>query len=227
MIKPNHDLSLNQKLASIGFRINYDSLGLKLKNLSLLENADLEETLIHAAFEAKTDFRTLSILLSWITVHADYVIVEKFLKKIKLFEKIHGVNRVLDLMAAHAVINGSHKWKKAIRTHVKRPEFPVDPELLKTSIEFQGADDTLKKFGILIPKKLLRIRTSDVLQPAELSTINPQYRNRLLFGASWRSDIITAIEAGIKNPNQISKMLGCSYEPAYRIFKDYRAAHGI
>ena len=55
---------------------------------------------------------------------------------------------------------------------------------------------------------------------------NLQYRNRLLFGASWRADIITAIQMGMKTPYEISKKIGCSYEPAYRIFKEYALALG-
>lgn len=227
MRKNKQDVTLNHRLAAIGFRIHFSEPDLKLKDVALLQEADLEETLIRAAYEARGDFRVLSILLTWVTVHADYVIVEKFAKKRHTFEKIQGVNRVLDFMAAQAVVSGSHKWKKILRTSPKRPEIPVDPELLGSSIQYQGADEELKQYGILIPKKLLRIRADDVLAPTELSKVNAQYKNRLLYGASWRADIITAIESGVKNPNQISRLLGCSYEPAYRVFRDYRAALGL
>jgi hypothetical protein len=221
------DVALNHRLAAIGFRIHFSEPDFKLKDLTLLEEADIEETLIRAAYEARVDFRILSILLTWITVHADYVIVEKFAKKRLAFEKPLGMNRVLDLMAAQAVASGSHKWKKLLRTSPRRPEIPVDPELLEASIQYQGADEQLKKHGILVPKKLLRIREEDVLTSTELSRLNSQYRNRLLYGASWRADIIAAIEAGVKNANQISRLLGCSYEPAYRVFRDYRVALGV
>jgi hypothetical protein len=225
---PNNkeNLTLNHRLAAIGFRIYFSEPEMKLEKLALLEEVDLEETLIRAAFEAKSDFRVLSILLTWITVHADYVIVEKFAKKRKIFEKIQGINRILNLVAAQAVNSGSHKWKKLLRTNPKHFEIPVDPELLELSLQFQGANEELKKYGILIPKKFLRIRQEDVLTPSELSRFNPQYKNRLLYGASWRADIITAIEAGAKNPSQISRIMGCSYEPAYRVFKDYEMAQG-
>ena len=143
------------------------------------------------------DFRLLSILLTWNTVHSDYVIVEKLAKKRQAFEK------------------------------VRRPELPVDPELLASSIQYQGSDDELRKYGLLVPRKFLRIREIDVLPPGELSLVNQQYRNRLIYGASWRADIIAAIEAGVKNPHRISRLLGCSYEPAHRVFKDYFTARGL
>src|SRR5262249_47629716 len=116
---------------------------------------------------------------------------------------------------------------KLLRTSSRHPEHPVDPELLESSIQFQGSDEELKKHGILVPKKLLRIRPEDVLTEVELSKSNPQYKNRLLFGACWRADIITAIEAGVENPSQISRLLGCSYEPAHRVFREYQLARGI
>ena len=57
-----------------------------------------------------------------------------------------------------------------------------------------------------------------------LAQRNPQYRNRLIIGPNWRADIITEIERGAKNPNQISKKLNCSYESAHRVWNDYNAA---
>jgi hypothetical protein len=226
MSKDSVQISLNQQFAMIGFRLQFSEPELKYKDLKSLTEADIEETLIRAAYEAREDFRVLSVLMSWIRVHADYVIVEKLEKKRRVFEKHRGVNRVLDLMAAQAMISGSHKWKKLLRTSSKRPQIPLDPELLESSIRYQGPDEQLKKHGILVPKKLLRIREEDVLRPAELAQVNVQYRNRLLYGASWRADIVTAIDAGVKNANQISRLLGCSYEPAYRVFRDYRVATG-
>ena len=77
---------------------------------------------------------------------------------------------------------------------------------------------------MLIAEGSLRIREDDVLPPAVLAKKNKQYRNRLLYGPSWRADIITAIENGAKNPTEISKSIGCSYEPAYRVFTEYSLA---
>ena len=61
--------------------------------------------------------------------------------------------------------------------------------------------------------------------PKELAHDTQQCRNRLLYGASWRADIIAAIEQGAANPFIISKTLGCSYEPAHRIFREYQIAN--
>ncbi len=64
------------------------------------------------------------------------------------------------------------------------------------------------------------------MKPEMLARINNQYKNRLLYGANRRADIITAIEFGMKSPYEISKKLNCSYDPAHRIFKEYFWVHG-
>ena len=54
--------------------------------------------------------------------------------------------------------------------------------------------------------------------------MNRQYRNRYLYGPSWRADIVTAIESGATSPAEIVRRLGCSYEPAHRVFREYALA---
>jgi predicted transcriptional regulator len=57
-----------------------------------------------------------------------------------------------------------------------------------------------------------------------VAAINVQYRNRLLYGADWRADVITAIQMGATRPATIVKWIGISYEPAHRIFEDLKDA---
>jgi hypothetical protein len=77
---------------------------------------------------------------------------------------------------------------------------------------------------VIVPTVAIRIRERDVLTPQELAQINRQYRNRYLYGPSWRADIITAIESGAASPSEVMRMAGCSYEPAHRVFREYRLA---
>lgn len=220
----NASLSLNQRLSLIGFQISYSESDQKLTGRSIFEY-DIEETLLLASYDAEKDFRLLSLLATWISVHGDYVIVEKFFKKLKEFEKYRGHRPgVINLLAAQATSTGKTKWKKWITCSRKNPEYPVDKDLLKSSIEFHGVNQDLDYYGVLVPKKFLRIREDDVLSTEELARSNKQFRNRLMYGASWRADIITAIEAGFKNPSAIARTLGCSYEPSHRIFKEFTLA---
>ena len=86
--------------------------------------------------------------------------------------------------------------EKIVGTRPDDPKIPVDPELLKSSIIYQGANEELKKYGILIPKKLLRIREE--------------------------SDMITAIEAGVQTPSQIAQLLGTCLSSIERLSNSSR-----
>lgn len=217
-------LLLDQKLRFCGFRISIKNLDIPTKDLSCFD-FDLEETLILAAYEAQEDFRLLSLLATWMTVHGEYVIVEKFFKKLKFFEKYRGsIPTVINLLAAVAVEAGSAKWKKWITCSAKKLEYPVKKSLLESSIAYQGRNEELASYGVLVPPKFLRIRNEDVFTIEELAKNNRQYRNRLIYGASWRADIISAIEEGLANPSVIAKTIGCSYEPSHRIFREFSLA---
>jgi hypothetical protein len=67
----------------------------------------------------------------------------------------------------------------------------------------------------------LRIRESDVFSVDELVKANRQYRNRYIFGANWRAEIITSIQNGAQNPNQVSKLLGIARSRVGIVFKEY------
>ncbi len=219
-----NNISLNQKLSLIGIRIGFS----ELPNLKLnCFDYDLEETLILASYEASNDFRILSLLTSWVSVHGEYVIVEKLFKKLKEYEKYRGPSLIMNLLSVQAVLAGFLKWKKWITSSEKKTQYPIKKELIESSIEYQGLNEEFAKFGVLIPKKLLRIRELDVYSIEELAKFNIQYRNRLIYGSSWRADIIAAIEFGFKNPSVIAKTIGCSYEPSHRIFREYSIAQRV
>ena len=209
----------DRALIQIGFRLFSDSAE---QNDS--ERIDIEETLLSVIETFPGDHRLASVLLSWIKVHGKHVIVEKMAKIAKRAE--HGGNGAstwLSLVAAWAVECGYHKWGKLARP-VAGPVYLYDPDVSESAIGLKGLLSWPDPLGFRIPKGSLRIRESDVLTPDELIAVNPQYRNRYLYGASWRADIITAVQQGISSPMAISRLLGCSYEPAHRISREYRMA---
>lgn len=208
------NLSLDQKFNYVGFQL----AGIqKIKNTQWV---DIENTLYEATLEVPQDSRLFSFLCSWVSVHGDYVIIEKLMKLQK-----KKTSPWLVAIAICASNMGFHQWKRLI-TKQKGPLALVNIDLAFSSIKLKGEEPNFRMFGFLLPKGIIRIRASDVQTPEQLVKRNPQYRNRLLFGASWRADIVTAIEMGMKNPYQIAKTLGCSYEPAHRIFKEYALAVG-
>ena len=219
-LRPNaeSDSTLNDRLAAIGFRIATSVTPRRAQKAPV----DIEETLLEAIQASEGDGRLASLICSWLVVHGAYVNVERLAKLTKFYpEKPPPAIRLLSVYAAFAFEHCGHKWKKLIRKS-KEPITLYPAEITESAVQLKGAVDYLKKFGFIVPNGSLRIREDDVLKPEELIQRNRLYRNRYLYGPSWRADIITALEAGAKSPAEIVKQVGCSYEPAHRIFREYQ-----
>ena len=215
------NLSLNNKLSAVGFRLSLRNARKPTrKELALI---DIENTLIEAARAVPQDSKLFSLLCSWVLVHGDYVIVEKLFKKTKQLEPSDVAKDWIMALAVFAKSRGYHNWGRWTKK-LRKPLYAFDRELTLSAIARKSAMKDFEKYGIYIPEGSLRVRADDALTPTELAQDNRQYRNRLLYGASWRADIITAIQLGGLNPFAISKSLGCSYEPAHRVFREYQIA---
>ena len=210
-------VSLDQRLGFIGFRIAYLAEDVPLGSSELFE-CDIEKTLLDAAYEAKNDGRLRSLLFSWFSVHAERVIVEKFFKLADKARAARGDNPIVNALAVFAMVNGLHRYKKYIRPTPEN-EYLLDKDETESFAKIQGYKEDWLKYGVKVPKKAIRIREADVLTTEELSKQNLQFKNRLLIGASWRADIITAIEWGAKNPSEIKQRIGCSYEPERKMLR--------
>lgn len=214
------DLTHNEKLAAIGFRITSGELRRRPKGLPV----DIEQTLIEAILESARDGRLASLVFSWLKVHGAYVNVERLAKLAKLYpERTHPAIRLLSGYAAFALEHCGQKWKKLIRRS-KEPVYLYPKEITESAVKLKGAVDYLERFGFVVPNSSIRIREEDALSPEELIKTNSWYRNRYLYGPSWRADIVTAIEAGARSPAEVVKTIGCSYEPAHRVFREYQLA---
>lgn len=77
----------------------------------------------------------------------------------------------------------------------------------------------------VIVEKLMKIlrRQSSEGSPLYFAALLA-YKNRLIYGAQWRADIITAIERGAKTPTEISRMCGASYESCHRVLSELKDA---
>lgn len=215
------DVTLDHRLQAIGFRL---ALSVSAARASRHPDADIERTLIDALAELPSDRRLASLLFTWVKVHGAHVIVEKLRKLAGSARMLPGSPTIwLSALAAFAIENGDRKWS-ALLVKPPMPLFLYPVEFTRSAIALKGAIPWLESAGFLLPAGSLRIREDDVLSPAELIRRNRQYRNRYLYGASWRADIITAIEEGHSRPAAIVRRVGCSYEPAHRIFNEYMLA---
>jgi hypothetical protein len=203
--------TLSEKLAFIGIQISTHKSASRQKVW-----IDIEKTIYDATLEIPSDPRLLSLLCSWVSVHGERVIVEKLMRLQK-----KSSSPWLIALAIFAENNGFHKWKRLIKKQ-EDEMFLINKELAKSSIQMKGEEPRMHEHNFLIPLGSIRLRSRDALTVRELARANAQYRNRLIYGAAIRSDVITAIEAGIETPYAIAKAIGCSYEPAHRIFGEYQ-----
>jgi hypothetical protein len=208
---------LNSQMKQLGMYVHHrDDFRQKPKYF-----ADIEQTLVEALMVYSNDGRIISLILSWIRVHGKYVIIEK-LMKLRTDQNTH----LISLMAAYACEIGVHKWKTLLKKS-KKVKFLYPETITKSAVKLKSTIPWLEKINFMVPKGSLRIRESNIVAPKDLLKTHRQYKNRYLYGACWRADIITAIEErGCRTPTEIVRLIGCSYEPAHRIFKEYRMVVG-
>lgn len=208
--------NLNTALSLIGFRINSNDLQ-KKSNAYI----DIEETIIKALYEARNDGRLLSLIFSWQKNNGEYLITEKFFKLRDRYQKEFGPNILINAFCAFSVHLGLHKYKKGC-IRLKKEQYLLREA--PAAIKSEGAVPWLMEINILCPNTHFVLKMESVMPSSELVKINKQFKNRLIYGANWRADIITAIQKGIINPSKIKELIGCSYEPANRISKQYLMA---
>ncbi len=206
-------------------------MGMRFDGGSLREacerNVDIETMILNIVRVFPEDTRLASVFLSWIKVHGNYVIIEKLAKFAARRMKDSGNDLPwLSMTAAWAVECGYHKWRR-LATSVTKPTYLYPRMMSEGAITLKGIVPWLESLGFRIPEHSIRIREEDVTPPENLVRYNLQYRNRYLFGPSWRADIITAMQRGITAPAQISRVVGCSYEPAYRVSREYRMVRAL
>lgn len=214
-------VSFDQRLRAIGFRISYAAVDVPLGVSEQLE-CDIERTLLDALDRAhvENDGRLRSLIFSWFAVHHDRLVIEKFFKLSKNIIPKHGSNPLTNAIAVYGVILGTHAFRRYIE-RTPENEFLLSKDESESFAQIQGYKEDWLKYGVKVPAKMIRIRTDDALTESELARINLQYRNRLLIGTSWRADIVTAIQLGARTPAEVVRQIGCSYEPAHRVFREY------
>lgn len=214
------NLTLNERLLALGIRLANTHFPKKFQMVEV----DIEKTLFDASREFESDARLASLVFTWVNVHGDYVNIEK-LKKLRAQSLRAEDHDWISVLAAYAYSEGLQRWKLLMQKS-KEPLFLFPRAITESSVRLKGEETWARKVNAIIPRGAIRIRESDIVEPRELIRINPQYKNRYLYGASWRADIITAIETGIDTAAAIARLIGCSYEPAHRVLKEYRLAMG-
>ena len=200
-----------QQLSGIGFRVSFQGKALK--------EFDIEQALVEALYFIDQEGRLLSLILSWLTHHGAYLNVDKFFREYEKGIKYRGETPWFSGICAFMLYKRDHRFKKGV-TKIS-PVHHIGGRNQNSLIKMKGAVSYFKDIGLLVAESSLRIREEDILGPAELISQNRQYRNRHLFGANWRADIITVIQEGAENANQVAKKLGLQRSRVGIVFKEY------
>lgn len=183
-------------------------------------NASIEETLVHASSLGMddADLRVLSVLTTWLDVHASHVNVDRLVR----FVSSHPSERVRAYWEAIA------RWRVKDRRFARLKTAYDGPalDLLSVGTTFQvarrGEDARFAGSSLRVPKGTLRDRLTDVLSPEVLVARHAGYRNRVRMGPTWRADVWTVLE---HTPDlsiaDVARRAGCSFATAWTVVQDF------
>lgn len=201
---------------------------------------DPEMTLLLSLEEARENRKMLRLITDWLHEYGDLIHVERLLTLTRR-DQWHDhhedliVIRILGALADRLSMRGDRRWQIIVRECHARLRgiakiLPVAEED-RFRVTRDGADPHFEKFGILLPaldgaREQFKGSPSKKLRSREhVLATNPWLRLRALLGANWRSDVLFVIFAGLAaNAHQTSRLLGCSYETAHRIWAGAKGA---
>ena len=183
-------------------------------------DADIEMTLVHASVAGmdEDDLRVLAVLTTWLGEHHRYVHVDRLHRML-----LGGVSRrVIAYWAAVA------KWLEGDRRFVRIAEMRSRrrADLLREGTSFQierrGEDERFVGSALRVPAGVLRDRPSDVLEPARVAELHRGYRNRVQMGATWRTDVWTALEQDPElSTSEAARRAWSSFAVAWEVALDF------
>lgn len=183
-------------------------------------DANIEDTLLYASVEAmeRPDFRVLSVLATWLGLHAARVNVDRLAKLVERQES----RRVRALWSALG------HWLKRGRRYERLENVYKGPrvDLLPTGTDFhvarRGEDSRFVGSRLRVTAAVLRERASDVLSPAELAARSRVYRARLQMGPTYRADMWAALDEDPSlSPSQLARRTYGSFATAWGVCRDY------
>jgi hypothetical protein len=210
-------------------------IGLRLGELGggVDSNAPIELTLASAVHDALNstrrvpDLRVLGVVVVWLERHAERA-------------NVRHLNWLLTTLspspraAAFWAAIGHWLGKQDARLRVLSKLHEGKPIALVADAEeraaFRGKDPRFEGGPLIVPSGLLRDRPEDVESPERLAQRHPVYRARVLYGATYRADLLYAVQAALDEgqtlptPADLARSIGCAYGTAAQLLDDVRIA---
>lgn len=200
---------------------------------------DPERALLASLAHMQAKRKLLRLIVAWLDEFCDLIHVERLLALLrKDASRLDDTNdlgaRVLGGVALR-LSKTDKRWARIadecqdLLKGVTSKTMPIS-ENDSFLVARDGADPSFKAFGWTIPAldrsgerfpSRKKLYTRD-----EVMRRSPWLRLRAAVGANWRADLLFAMLFGLaKNANQASRLLGCSYETAYRSWEACKSAN--
>jgi hypothetical protein len=182
---------------------------------------NIEDTILFASIEGVEhhDLRVLAVLVTWFGIHAPWVNADRLTKMVEA----QSSSRLRAFWSALA------SWHKKDRRFARLARSYVGQrqDLIETGTEFQvrrhGEDPRFEGSPIRVAGNVLRDRTGDVLQPADLAQRHNAYRYRVMMGPSYRADMWAALErAPTLSAAELARRTYGSFATAWHVKREFR-----
>ncbi|NOZ85716.1 MAG: hypothetical protein GXP49_05550 [Deltaproteobacteria bacterium] len=187
--------------------------------------ANIEDTLLFASEVGmeSDDLRVLSVLATWLGVHAAWVNADRLVR----IAREHESERVRAFWSAV----GSWRSRDRRFARLEKVYNGHKLDLLSVGTEFQlsrrGEDPRFAGSAMRVPAGVLRDRQDDVLDPDTLSQRHLTYRFRVIIGPTYRADMWAALEQDpTLSPAELARRTYGSFATAWQVRRDYMVVHG-
>jgi hypothetical protein len=214
--------ALDVAMRGIGMRIGGS------RSATLRGAADLERTLVSVASEAlPSDFRLLGVLLAWLAVHQERLNVPRLRRLLQEAARTP-LARAWWAAVGTWLGRGDVRWRALSKLYAGPRQDLDDPAVTALQVQRVGEDARFEGTALRVHAKLLRSRTADVEQPAELAAHHPLYFRRLMLGPNYRADVWAALdEQPDATAAEVARVVGCAYETARSVGKDWALAQSV
>lgn len=190
-------------------------------------DADIELTLSRAARLGMEDedLRVLGVLTMWWREHHPYVHADRLIR----FVLPHRTARLDACWSALAQMTAQDRRFAKLEA-LANPHDPI--ALLSVGNAFQisrrGVDPRFAQSALSVPAGTLREREGDIMSREALMAQHPGYRDRVLFGPTWRAALWTVLT---QDPSlttaQAARAVGCAFSTAWPIVRDFHLFHHV
>jgi hypothetical protein len=181
---------------------------------------NIEDTVLAASIAGMDDgdLRVLSVLTTWVGVHASWLNADRLTRIVSAHESL----RVRAYWSAIAACRGRDARFKRLRGVYDGPRV----DLLAVGTDFQlrrrGEDPRFEAGPLRVPAGTLRDRAGEVLSPEELAARHRVYWWRIVIGPSYRADMWAALECepGVAAAELARRTYG-SFATAWHVRRDF------